>query len=697
MDEEEKKCMNVYTTESIRNIALVGHGGDGKTSLAEAMLFDSGATDRLGKVEEGNTHTDYDPEEVNRKISIMTGIAPVEWKKSKINVLDAPGYFDFAGEAVQAYHLADAALIVVPAKSGLSVGAEKAWDYCDKHQVARAFVINQMDKENVNYDKAFATIKDKYGVKITPVQIPIGNGPDFKGIVDVIEMKAYDVTAKQSKEIPIPDDLKSKAEEIRNAIVENAAENDEELLEKFFGGEELTKEDIVKGLKVGIDVGDVAPVFVCSATANMGVDLLMDNIIAFLPSPDRANPVKAKNEKGETVEVAIDASKPFMAMVCKTVADPFVGKLSVFKVLQGEVDGGTDIHNINKEKAEKHGAVYVMDGKKQVTVDKLVAGDIGAVAKLQLTETSDTLAVPSIKVTCEPIHFPKPSISLAVTAKKQGEEEKVFAGLHRLEEEDPTISIEVQSETAETLISGVGELQIDIICKKLLHKFHVEAQLSEPRLPYRETIKKKVTAEGKHKKQSGGHGQFGDVFIEFEPLMNGEEFEFVDKIVGGSVPRQYIPAVEKGLKESLVKGVLAGYPMVNIRATLFDGKYHPVDSSEMAFKMAAYQAYKTGCMQANPVMLEPILKAEVLVPDEYMGDVIGDMNRRRGRILGMNPIDGLQQVEAEVPQAEMVKYATDLRSMTQGRGEFSVEVVRYEEVPGNISAKIIEEAAKEQE
>ncbi len=689
--------MNVYATENIRNIALVGHGGDGKTSLAEAMLFDSGATDRLGKVEEGNTHTDFDPEEVSRKISIMTGFAPVEWKKVKINVMDAPGYFDFAGEAVQAYHLADAALIVVSAKSGLSVGAEKAWEFCEKHKMARAFFINQMDKENVIYEKAFATIKDKYGVKITPVQIPIGDGLDFKGIVDIIEMKAYDVTGKQSKEMPIPDDMKARVEEMRSEIVENAAENDEELLEKFFGGEALTKDDIVKGLKTGIDEGDVVPVFVGSAAGNMGVDLLMDNILSFMPSPDRANPVKAKDEKGESIEIKIDASKPLMAKICKTVADPFVGKLSVFKVIQGEITGSSDIVNVNKGKSEKHGSVYIMDGKKQKNVDKLVAGDVGAVAKLQLTETSDTLAAPSVKATFEPLDFPKPSISLAVTAKKQGEEEKVFAGLHRLEEEDPTITVEVQTETTETLISGLGELQIDIICKKLVNKFHVEAELSDPKLPYRETIKKKVTAEGKHKKQSGGHGQFGDVFIEFEPLMTGEDFEFVDKIVGGSVPRQYIPAVEKGLRESLHKGVLAGYPMVNIRATLFDGKFHPVDSSEMAFKMAAYQAYKTGCGMANPVLLEPILKAEIIVPDEYMGDIIGDMNRRRGRILGMTPVEGLQKVEAEVPQAEMVKYATDLRSMTQGHGVFSVNVERYEEVPGNISAKIIEEANKEQE
>ena len=688
--------MKEYATTDIRNIALVGHGGDGKTSLVEAMLFDAGATDRQGKVEEGNTHTDFDPEEIERKISIMTSFAPIEWNKVKINVMDAPGYFDFVGENIQAYHLADAAVIVVSAKSGLSVGAEKAWDCCEKHNLARAFFINQMDKENVNYDKAFATLRDKYGVKVTPVQIPIGDGLNFKGIIDVIELKAYDVSDKKSKEIPIPDDLKDKVETLRNEIVENAAENDEALLEKFFGGEELSKADIIKGLKVGIESGDVVPVFVGSATENMGIDLFLENVISFMPSPDKATALKGK-EGDKEVEVKIDASKPFMAKVCKTVADPFMGKLSVFKVVQGTITSNTALTNLNKGKAEKHSTIYIMDGKKQVGVDKLVAGDIGAVAKLTLTETGDTLADASVKTVLDTIEFPVPSISLAVDAKKQGEEEKVFAGLHRLEEEDPTISIVVQKETAETLISAMGELQIDVICKKLAHKFHVEAQLKEPKLPYRETITKKVTAEGKHKKQSGGHGQFGDVFIEFEPVYDGPEFEFVDKVVGGSVPRQYIPAVEKGLRESLVKGVLAGYPMVNIRATLFDGKFHPVDSSEMAFKMAAYQAYKTGCTQAGPVLLEPIFKAKITVPDEYMGDIIGDMNRRRGRILGMNPVDGLQVVEAEVPQSEMVKYATDLRSMTQGRGEFIVNFERYDEVPGNLSAKIVEEAKKEQE
>jgi elongation factor G len=690
--------MNLFTTKSIRNIALVGHGGDGKTSLAEAMLFDAGLTDRLGKVEEGNTHTDFDPEEINRKISIMTGFALIERNKVKINVIDAPGYFDFIGETVQAYSLADSAVIVVSAKSGLSVGAEKAWDYCDNHNLARAFFINQMDKENVNYDKAFATLKDKYGVKITPIQIPIGDGLDFKGIIDVIDMKAYDVTSAKSKEIPIPNDLKAKAEEIRNGIVENAAENDEELLEKFFSGEDLTKDDIVKGLQEGIEQGDVVPVFVGSATHNMGIDLFLDNIVTFLPSPDKSEAYSGVDIKTEEpVNISIDATKPFIAKVCKTVADPFVGKLSVFKILQGEITPGMSISNINKGKSEKFGSLYVMDGKKQKNVEKLVAGDIGAISKLNVTKTSDTLADSSVTITLDPLDFPEPSISLAVTAKKQGEEEKVFAGLHRLEEEDPTISINVQKETVETLISGVGELQIDVICKKLKNKFHVEAELSDPKLPYRETIKKKVTAEGKHKKQSGGHGQFGDVFIDFEPIFEDKEFEFVDKVVGGSVPKQYIPAVEKGLKESMKKGVLAGYPMVNIKATLKDGKYHPVDSSEMAFKMAAYQAYKAGCALATPVLLEPIYKAEVTVPDDYMGDIIGDLNRRRGRILGMNPTNGLQVVEAEVPQSEMVKYATDLRSMTHSRGSFKLTFERYEEVPGNISAKIIEEAKKEKE
>ncbi len=683
--------MKFYGTGDIRNITLVGHGGEGKTTLAEAMLFCSGAIDRQGKTEDGNTVMDFDPEETKRHISLSSAIAPVEWNGAKINIIDTPGYFDFIGDATSGYYLADSALILVNGLSGLTVGAEKAWDACTDAGISKAFFINQMDKENVDFDKALDSLKNKYGTRITPMQLPIGQGLNFKGILDVVDMKAYEFDGKKVKLIDVPADLKDKASEIREAIIENAAENDETLMEKFFAGEELSKDDIIKGLKVGIEAGDAVPVFIGAAAPNLGISLLLDNIVAFMPSPERAISIKGKNAKGEEVTYTADTKQPFAAQIYKTVADPFVGKLSVFKILGGELSAGQSIKNANTGKSEKFGQIYVMQGKKQVVVDKLTAGDIGALAKLQHTETGNTLCDESNSVMFPDIVFPEPCISLAVSAKKQGDEEKVFAGLHRLEEEDPTFKVVKQTETSDTLVSGLGELHLEVICKKLLNKFGVEAQLSDPQIPYRETIKKKVKAQGRHKKQSGGHGQFGDVVIEFEPLYDStENFEFVDQIVGGVVPRNYIPAVEKGLRESLVRGVLAGFPMVNIRASLVFGSYHPVDSSEMAFKVAASLAYKKACAEANPVLLEPIYKLVVNIPDEYMGDIIGDINRRRGRIMGMNPVTGgNQEVVAEVPLVEVFKYATDLRSMTQARGTFKMTFERYDELPGNLAEKVI--------
>lgn len=691
--------MKFYGTGDIRNITLVGHGGEGKTTLAEAMLFCSGAIDRQGKTEDGNTVMDFDPEETKRHISLSSAIAPVEWNATKINIIDTPGYFDFIGDATSGYNLADSALILVSGLSGLSVGAEKAWDACTDAGLSKAFFINQMDKENVDFDKAIDSLKDKFGPRVTVMQLPIGQGLNFKGILDVIDMKAYEFDGKKVKPVDVPADLKAKASEIREAIIENAAENDETLMEKFFEGEELSKEDIIKGLKVGIEAGDVVPVFIGAAAPNLGVSLLLDNLVAFMPSPDKAISIKGKNSKGEEVTYTADPKQPFAAQIYKTVADPFVGKLSVFKVLGGELTAGHAIKNGNTGKSEKFGQIYVMQGKKQTGVEKLTAGDIGALAKLQHSDTGNTLCDEAHGVVFPDIVFPEPCISLAVSAKKQGEEEKVFAGLHRLEEEDPTFKVVKQADTSDTLVSGLGELHLEVICKKLHNKFGVEAQLTDPQIPYRETIKKKVKAQGRHKKQSGGHGQFGDVWIEFEPLFDStESFEFVDKVVGGVVPRNYIPAVEKGLRESLSRGVLAGFPMVNLRATLYDGSYHPVDSSEMAFKVAASLAYKKGCAEAGPVLLEPIYKLVVTIPDEYMGDIIGDINRRRGRILGMNPVTGgNQEVVAEVPLAEVFKYATDLRSMTQARGLFKMTFERYDELPGNLAEKVIANAKKDTE
>ncbi len=690
--------MKYYKTGEIRNIALVGHGGEGKTTLAEAMLFLSGAIDRQGRTEDGNTVMDFDPEEIKRHISISSAIAPVEWKETKVNIIDTPGYFDFMGDATSGYYLADSALILVNGLNGLTVGAEKAWDICGSLNKAKAFLINQMDKEHVDFDKVIDGLKEKYTTHITVMQLPIGQGLNFKGIVDVVEMKAYMFDGKKVKEAEIPADLADKAKAIRDSIIENAAENDETLMEKYFEGEELSREDIMKGIKEGIASGDVAPVFIGGAAQGLGVSLLLDNLVLYMPTPNEMIKIKGKTPKGEEIEYTADSKQPFAAQVYKTVADPFVGKLSIFKILGGELAVGQTIRNGNTEKSEKFGQLYIMSGKKQINVDKLAAGDIGALAKLQNTDTGGTLCDENKIVVFPDVVFPEPSISLAVTAKKEGDEEKVFAGLHRLEEEDPSFTLIKSVDTSDTLASGLGELHLEVICRKLQNKFGVEAQLTDPQIPYRETIRKKVQAQGRHKKQSGGHGQFGDVWIEFEPLYDSEEnFEFVDKVVGGVVPRQYIPAVEKGLRESLPKGVLAGYPMVKLRATLYDGSYHPVDSSEMAFKIAASLAYKKGCGEANPVLLEPIYKLVVNIPDEYMGDIIGDINRRRGRILGMNPANGKQEVSAEVPLAEIFKYATDLRSMSHARGSFKMTFERYEEMPANLAEKVIEQAKKDAE
>ena len=691
--------MKVYDAAHIKNIAVVGHGGDGKTTLVEAILFDAGAIERRGRVEDGNTTTDYDPEEAKRHISITTAVAPVEWKGVKLNLIDAPGFFDFVGETTQAYNMADSALILANAFSGVGVGAEKAFKYCKKAGKPMAIVVNQIDKENASFDNTADALKEKFGTAITVAQLPIMKGADFGGYVDVIEGKAYEFTKDAAKEIPVPDDMTDALEAAREALIENAAANDEALMEKFFEGEDLSKEDILKGIKIGIQSADLIPVFVCSAVQNLGVRELADALTTYMPSADAFPPVTAKDEKDQDVTVERDPAGAFAAQVLKTIADPFVGKISLLKVLRGELKADTQIYNTNKGKAEKFGNITIMRGKKLLNVDKLSVGDIGALAKLQYTTTGDTLAAANAKIVFPESEFGEPCISLAVTAKKQGDEEKVFAGLHRLEEEDPTFKLVKNAETGDTLISGMGEMHIEVICQKLKNKFGVEAALSEPKVPYRETIRTTAEAEGKHKKQSGGAGQFGVVQIRFEPITDGStDFEFVNAIVGGVVPKEFIPAVEKGLRESMQHGVLAGYPMVGVRATLYDGKYHPVDSKEVAFKSAARLSYKAACAKANPVLLEPICKAEVYIPDEYMGDIIGDMNRRRGRILGMNPQeDGIQQVVAEVPMSEMVKYATDLRSMTQGRGTFHLEFERYEELPMQQAQKVIEAYKKEQE
>ncbi|HHV99567.1 MAG TPA: elongation factor G [Clostridiaceae bacterium] len=690
--------MKDYNSGKLRNVCLMSHGGAGKTTLAEAMLFNAGAIDRLGKVTDGTTTSDYDPEEIKRKISISTAIAPCEWKDYKINIIDTPGYFDFVGETKQGIRVADSAIILVPAKGGVAVGTEKSWDYAVEQGIPRMFFVSRMDEEHANFDEVYNQLVDTFGNGVVAFQIPIIEGEKFKGIVDVINLKAKKFDGNKLVDTDIPADLQNRVDEIREALKEAVAETDEALMEKFFEGEEFTPEEINKGLCLGIADGSIVPVFCGSAASNLGIQLLMDAIIEYMPAPNTKATVKAKKlGSDDVVELKTSPDEDLSVFVFKTIADPFVGKISMFRVYSGTLKSDSVVYNSNSEKTEKITQLFMLRGKKQIPVDKLIAGDIGAAAKLQYTNTNDTLCSQAKPIVLDKINFPEPAISLAVEPKAKGDEEKINAGLQRLQEEDPTFKVEMNLETRQMLISGVGEQHLDVIVSKLKSKFGVSVNLTDPKVPYRETIRKKVKVEGKHKKQSGGHGQYGHVWIEFEPG-ESEGLTFEEKIFGGAVPRQYFPAVEKGLQESIQKGVLAGYPVVNLKATLVDGSYHPVDSSEMAFKIAANLAYKKGLAEASPVLLEPIMHVEVYIPDSYMGDIIGDLNKRRGRILGMNPQEGgIQQVVAEVPQAEMFKYATDLRSMTQGRGYFKMWFERYEEAPPTVSKKVIEEAKKSAE
>jgi small GTP-binding protein domain len=687
--------MKIYTADSIRNVAILGHGGEGKTTLTEAMLFNAGLLDRMGKVDDGSTVSDYDPEETKRHISISTAVAPFEWNGTKVNLIDAPGFFDFYGEVYEAMALADSALILCSAVSGPVVGTEKAMTMCKKAKMPHMIVINNMDRENANFDKTVAALHDKFGTNCVPIQLPIMDKGAYIGYVDLTTMTAKKFDGKGEKDIDVPANLADRAQELREALMEAAASDDEELMMTYLDTMELSQEEIIRGLGIGIADGSVTPVLCVSALPNVGVFTLMNEIVKYLPAADKAKARPAVNARtGEPVEVKADGK--FAAQVMKTVADPFVGKISIMKVFAGSIDASVAAYNPNAEKTEKSGTVYMMRGKNLITVDKLAAGDIGAMAKLQFTGTGDTLCDAAEPVKFAPIDFPQPCISRAVSAKKQGEEDKVIQGITRLTEEDPTMQIEKNAETGDVLIKGLGEMHIDVICAKLKNKFKVEAQLADPRIPYRETIRAMAEAEGKHKKQSGGAGQFGVVQMRFEPSPTGE-FEFVNAIVGGVVPKEFIPAVEKGLREAMLKGVLAGYPMVGIKATLYDGKYHPVDSKEVAFKSAARLSYKAACVKASPVLIEPIYQYKITVPNEYMGAVMGDMSGRRGRTLGSEQTDEGTMIVAEAPLSEMFRYATDLRSMTQGRGSFTSEFVRYEDVPANIAKKIIENAKKDEE
>jgi len=689
-----------YPIEKIRNVSLIAHGGAGKTSLTEALLYTSKAIDRLGNVMEGNTVSDHDPEEVKRSVSISASLAPVEWKEHKINFIDTPGYFDFVGEVRGALRVSDAAVIVVCSVSGVEVGTEKVWGYCDEHEIPRAFYINKLDRENANFERTLESLRQTFGVSVAPVMLPIGAEANFSGVVDLVAVKAYkfEDNGRKMVEIEMPVDLADKVEEYRTALVEVVAETDDELLMKYLEGEPLTDEEIVTGVRQSIATGKLVPVFCGSAVKNIGTQLLLDTIVSSFPAPTLAKPQAGKNPKtGEEETRNADPNAPFSALVFKTMADPYVGKLSLFRVYSGVFKSDSQAYNVNKNSSERVGQLFMIRGKNQEPVPQVTAGDIGAVAKLNVTSTGDTLADKDNPIEYAPISFPDPVMSLAVEAKAKGDEDKVANGLNRLVEEDPTLTVRRDAETKQLIISGMGDLHLDVICSKLASKFGVDVNLTTPRVPYRETIRGNTRVEGKHKKQSGGKGQYGHVWLEMGPSAPGEGFVFEDKIFGGAVPRQYIPAVEKGIRETMEEGVLAGYPVVDVKVALVDGSYHTVDSSEMAFKIAASMAFKKGFMECRPVLLEPIMNVEVTVPEQYMGDIIGDLNKKRGRVLGMDPKGNFQVVRAMVPLAEMFRYATDLRSLTQGRASFTMTEAAYEEVPAHIAEAVIAESKKKEE
>jgi len=685
--------MKQYTADKIYNIALTGHSGAGKTTLTEAMLFMTGVIDRMGKTQDGNTVMDYDPEEIKRKVSVALAAAPVEWKDSKINILDAPGLYDYMAGCVEAIRAADSVGIVVSAKGGINVGTERGFKFARRGKRPRFFIINGMCDPNVDYYALIDELKERYGYNVCPVFVPVVEGGKASSYIDLANQKAYTYNGAKATEIAMP--AFAKLEEYTNAIKEAVAETSEELMDKFFGGEEFTAEEMNEGIKNAVISGDIAPIFCVEAITQAGMDVLLDAIVKYTPPAAVISAEVGKNEAGEDVKIEVDESAPTVATIFKTVADPFVGKLSYFKVIAGKVSADTPLVNARTGESERIAKVFLVRGKKQVDVPYVGAGDIGAIPKLSAAATGDTLCSPKRVVTLAGPQYNKPSYSMAIFPKKSGEEDKVAQGIARLIEEDPSLGFKSDKETKEMVLSGKGEQHLDIVVCKLKSKFNVEVTLKKPKVAYREAIRKKVQVQGRHKKQSGGSGQFGDVWIEFEPC-DCADLEFAERVVGGSVPKNFFPAVEKGLREAIQKGPLAGYPVVGLKATLYDGSYHPVDSNEMAFKMAAKVAFKNGMAVANPTLLEPVGSLKCTVPDANMGDIMGEVNKRRGRVLGMEPgEDGQQTVEAEVPMAEMHDFSTYIRQVTQGRGRFSFDFVRYEDAPANVAQKVIEAAKAE--
>ena len=679
-----------YSVQNIRNVCLLGHSGSGKTALTESLLYMTGAIDRMGKAADGNTVCDYDPEEIKRQISISTSVAPLEYKGCKINILDAPGAFDFAGDVMEALTVADAAIIVCSAKDGISVGLEKAWKYCEERDMPRFIYISKTDEENSDYNATFDALRERFGNKIAPLVVPIwDDNKRVTGIIDVLNKRAYEMQNGKRVEIDLPEGKDEVVTEFNDALKESVAETSEEFMDKFFSGEDFTYAEMIQGLRQGVRELSLFPVLCGSAINTMGSLMLMDHIVDLLPNPAEGNMRKGTAPDGTKEEFAVAPGGVPCAFVFKTVADQY-GKYSFIKVLSGNITPDLTLVDSRTGSSEKLGRLYQMRGKKAEEVKELSCGDIGAIGKMEKVKTGDTLCDARKVIALAPIPFAEPNYSVAISPKTRGQEDKVAQGLNRMNEEDPSFRVENNAETHQMVIYSAGDIQVDVLVSKLKSRFNVEAELKTPRVPYREKIRKTVSKQGRHKKQTGGSGQFGDVWIRFEPNPDAEEMEFAEEVFGGSVPKNFFPAVEKGLREACVHGPLAGYPVVNLKAVLYDGSYHPVDSSEIAFKTAAQLAYKAAMPEANPVLLEPVGELKVTVPDSYMGDVIGDLNKRRGRVMGMNPAPGGEQIiEAEVPMAEMTSYAIDLRAMTQSRGSFTFHFVRYEDCPPMAQEKAI--------
>ena len=687
--------MNVYEGKNIRNVGIVGHGGSGKTSLISAILFDAGATTRLGRVDDGNATTDYDDEEIERKITISAKLAFCEWNKNKINMLDTPGFVNFIQEARGALRVVDGAVAVVDAVSGVMVQTEKAWGYADEFGLARMVVVNRMDRETANFERSLESIQQSLGRMCVPIQIPVGAEKGFKGVVDLVSMKAYifagDGTAKFT-EAAIPADIDARAKEYRDKLVESVAESDEGLMEKFFDSGTLSDDELLSGMKKQVADGKLYPIVYTSATANIGIPQCLNAIVNYMPDAVARGTATGKNMQGAEVTRKIADNEPFSAFVFKTYSDPFTGRVSLFRIYSGVLSAETHPYNVNKSVAERFAQIATMQGKSLVQVPKLHAGDIGAVAKLKDTVTGDTLTEKGHEIMYTSVKWIEPVISFAIEPKSRGDEDKISQAIHKLMDEDLGLGYTREKQTKEFLLSGQGQMHVELAVSRLKKRYGVEVLLHPPKVPYRETIKGKADVQGKHKKQSGGHGQYGDCKIRMEPLPRGGDFEFVNEIFGGSIPRNYIPAVEKGIQESRQKGVLAGFPTVDFRVILYDGSYHDVDSSEMAFKIAGSLAFKKAIREAKPILLEPVMNVEVVAPEEFAGDLMGDLNSRRGRVQGMDVRGRNTVIKAQVPLAEMLSYASDLTSKTGARGSYTMEFDHYDEVPAHLADKVIASA-----